>query len=142
MSKSRLLGLVIIAVSMTVGTANAGNVVKRIKCAEANGLPPFLGEIRHWNRSGFTKYMNFQVVRDGCRPRAGGGTYRLQVRMNNNTVISDFFFDSIGNRTNSTRVSDGYSVAVPDNHYATLIFFNYTPNGKSSGTYDYVYSFD
>ena len=59
MSTTKLLGLVVIAIGLTVGNAYAGNVVKRIKCAEANGLPPYLGEIRHWNRTGSTKFMNF-----------------------------------------------------------------------------------
>jgi len=124
---------VVCSLFLFAGSANAQNVVKRIKCKD---YPTNLQALELYkNDTGSTRIIRLQIVRDGCRPKLDGGwlTFRTS-SLTGNT-------QSFRNLTRIGKHTAVYGRSILHEWTASVYF---VPQGgaNASGTFDYIFTVD
>lgn len=114
---------------LTAGPASADQVVKRVSCRDYFDLNNELAVLKNYSETGIR--FQFQVVRDGCRPKMNEGSFNL--RFNDGTA--DAY-----SPTRNGRNTEMFTAILSANSELTLSFL--TTGKKVSGTFDYVVSVD
>ena len=117
-----LIPLLLLGATFFCGDAIAQGVVKGVRCAD---LPIFV----YTNRSGVTKAVTVQVVRNRCRPTTG--FFRLRATPSSTQIV-------MADHRNHT---GALTLSVSNLNSAELTFGAFQPN-PVRGTFDYTVSVD
>lgn len=113
-------------------SASAQYVIKGISCAKTNYSDAH--EV-YVNRTGVTRYVTVQIVRDGCRPKGDGGFLGVQKTFPSGASQSLYSMERQGKRTSAVGES------LP-NGYRLKLYFADVVGARESGTFDYIFSVD
>lgn len=134
----KLFGSVLCAIGLllTPFSTHAEILFKRIKCTDAvtpqgNGLMFFN------NQASFSKYIAVQIVRDGCSPKGGAGSF---------SVWNTDFYDTVtlGSGSSVTRMGNKTTAVfreISGGSVARIRFFTVN-NVKARGTFDLLLEID